>query len=293
MVLEKIFNFYKTRIRSIGKQTSSSSEAEKPNEDLILKLLSLTDADNDVLITIAGIRHYSGAKPFREGKIVRLKKDRKNNYDDKAIMVVDNDLNTIGYVANSPNTIKDGTLGAEVIHGGIRNNCVARVMWVAEAFVICKLEGISCFDLVYSQGVRFCDDGEYGAALRLFLALEGKMPYSEVFKHIADCYIKQENFEKALPFVEKVLQKDAKDLQALMMRGVIYKALGRLEDAITDFTDINTIQTNYRVLLERCKCYMLQGDYESALCDATKVLRINPKSHTAEELKKEILKNRK
>ena len=255
---------------------------------MILKLLELTDADNDVLITIAGIRHYSGAKPFREGKTVRLKKDRKNNYDDKAIMVVDNSLNVIGYVANSSRTIKDGTLGAETIYGGIRNNCVARVMWVADAFVICKLEGISCFDLVYSQGVRMCDDGEYETALRLFLALEEKMPYAEVFKRIADCYIKQDNYEKALPLVEKVLQKDNKDLQALMMRGVVYKALGWLENAIADFTTIITIQTNYRVLLERCKCYIMLEDYEAASCDATKALRLNPKSHTAEELKKEI-----
>lgn len=292
MMLEKIFDFYKTRIRNMGKPVSNSSEKEKPDENVILKLLELTDADNDVLITIAGIRHYSGSKPFREGKTVRLKKDRKNNYDDKAIMVLDNELNVIGYVANSPNTVKDGTLGAEVIHGGIRNNCVARVMWVADAFVICKLEGISCFDLVYSQGVRLCNDGEYETALRLFLALEEKMPYADVFKRIADCYIKQESHEKALPFVERVLQKDDNDLQALMMRGVIYRALGRLEEAIADFTAINTVQTDYRVLLERCKCYMMLENYESAFCDVTKALSINPKSHTAEELKREILKNR-
>ncbi len=292
MILEKIFDFYKTRIRDMGRGQSKPIIEEKPDEELILKLLDIADADNDVLITIAGIRHYSGSRPFREGKTVILKKDRENKHDAKAIMTVDNSLNTIGYVANSPNTIKDGTLGAGVIHGGIRNNCVARVMWVADAFAICKLEGTSCFDLVYAQGVRLCDDGEYETALRLFLALEEKMQYAEVFKRIADCYIKLENPEKALTFVEKVLQKDCRDLQALMMRGVIFKTLGRLEDAIDDFTAINTIKTNYRVLLERCKCYIMLKDYESAFCDVTKALRINPKSHTAEELKEEILKHK-
>lgn len=292
MILEKIFDFYKTRIRDAGNLHPKTVIEEKPGEELILKLLDVADADNDVLITIAGIRHYSGSKPFREGKIIRLKKDRENKHDNKAIMAVDNSLNTIGYVANRPSTIKDGTLGAGVIHGGIRNNCAARVMWVADAFVICKLEGTSCFDLVYAQGVRLCDDGEYEAALRLFLALEEKMPYSEVLKRITDCYIKQEYYEKALPFVEKALQKDDKDLQAIMMRGVIYKALGRLEDAIADFTAINDVRSNYRVLLERCKCYMMLEDYASALGDVTKALQINPESHTAKELKEEILKSR-
>lgn len=290
MIFEKIFDFYKNRIDNSTKHSPASPQKEKPDEKLTLQLLKLTEADNDVLITIVGIGHYFGSKPFQEGKTIILKRDRGNKYDEKAIMAVDYELNTLGYVANSSYTVKDGTLSAKVIYGGIRSDCVARVLWASDIFVICKLEGISCFDLVYRQGVRLCDKGEHETALRLFLALEPKRPYAEIFKRIADCYIKLEDYESALPFVEKTLQKDGKDLQALMMRGIVYKAQGRLKDAIADFSVINTMQENERVLLERCKCYILLENYDAAFCDVENVLRLNPKRREAQAVKEEILK---
>ena len=35
----------------------------------------------ELYITITGVKHYYGMKPFKPGKIVKLIKDYKNEYD--------------------------------------------------------------------------------------------------------------------------------------------------------------------------------------------------------------------
>ena len=40
---------------------------------------------NSVLVTIAGLAHYYGTKPFKVGAVIKLKKEYDNKYDDEAI----------------------------------------------------------------------------------------------------------------------------------------------------------------------------------------------------------------
>ena len=56
-------------------------------------------------ITITGVKHYYNMKPFKIGKIVKLIKDHDNSYDHEAIAVALDHIDTIGYVANSTDTV--------------------------------------------------------------------------------------------------------------------------------------------------------------------------------------------
>ena len=40
---------------------------------------------NSVLVTITGLAHYYGTKPFKVGAVIKLKKEYDNKYDDEAI----------------------------------------------------------------------------------------------------------------------------------------------------------------------------------------------------------------
>ena len=38
---------------------------------------------NSVLVTITGLAHYYGTKPFKVGAVIKLKKEYDNKYDDE------------------------------------------------------------------------------------------------------------------------------------------------------------------------------------------------------------------
>ena len=63
----------------------------------------------NIFITITGQNHYLGLKPYKVGRIVKIVKDVDNEYDEDAIRVELPFIDTIGYVANSVNTVFAGT----------------------------------------------------------------------------------------------------------------------------------------------------------------------------------------
>ena len=89
-----------------------------------------------MFVTITGTNHYYGLKPFKVGGIVKLVKDKMNDYDCDAIAVLMPYIDTVGYVANSPNTTFKGTYSAGRIYDSIGDYCYARVMFVTHSSVI-------------------------------------------------------------------------------------------------------------------------------------------------------------
>ena len=55
----------------------------------------------NIFITVTGVNHYFGMKPFKVGKIFKIVKDEENFHDDEAIRAELPAIDTIGYVANS------------------------------------------------------------------------------------------------------------------------------------------------------------------------------------------------
>jgi len=89
-----------------------------------------------MLITITGVNHYYGLKPFKVGTMVKLEKDRMNGYDTEAIAVKMPYIDTVGYAANGPNTTFLGTYSACRLYDKIGEYAYARVMFVTHSSVI-------------------------------------------------------------------------------------------------------------------------------------------------------------
>ena len=89
-----------------------------------------------IFVTVTGVNHYYGLKPFKVGGIVKLVKDKLNDFDGEAIAVMMPYINTVGFVANSPNTTFKGTRSAGRIYDSIADFCYARVMFITHSSVI-------------------------------------------------------------------------------------------------------------------------------------------------------------
>ena len=91
---------------------------------------------NNVFITITGQNHYLGSKPYKVGRIVKLVKDIDNSYDEDAIRVELPYIDTIGYVANSVNTVFAGTFSAGKLYDKIGDYAYAKIMFITHSSAI-------------------------------------------------------------------------------------------------------------------------------------------------------------
>lgn len=95
---------------------------------------------NDLFVTIAGTHHYMGKSVFKPGTLVLLVKEPDNDYDENAIRVDLVPVGCVGYVANSPHTVIDGTMSANRIYDSMERTCFARVMFAKGGFLVARLE---------------------------------------------------------------------------------------------------------------------------------------------------------
>ena len=87
-------------------------------------------------ITITGLNHYYGKKPFEIGKVFKIIKEPDNDYDNEAIYAFLPFIEKIGYVANSTNTVYQGTVSAGRIYDKIDDYAYARTMFITHSSVI-------------------------------------------------------------------------------------------------------------------------------------------------------------
>lgn len=90
----------------------------------------------NIFITITGINHCFGKKPFEIGRTVKLIKEPDNPYDNEAIGVYLPFIDKIGNVANSVNTVYGGTQSAGRIWDKIGEDAFAQVMFTTHSSVI-------------------------------------------------------------------------------------------------------------------------------------------------------------
>lgn len=90
----------------------------------------------NIFITITGISHYFGKKPFEIGRTVKLIKEPDNPYDNEAIGVYLPFIDKIGNVANSVNTVYGGTQSSGRIWDKIGDSAFAQVMFTTHSSVI-------------------------------------------------------------------------------------------------------------------------------------------------------------
>ena len=90
----------------------------------------------NVFITITGVKNFYGMKPFKVGKIFRIVKEDDNDYDEEAIRAELPMIDTIGYVANSTNTVFAGTVSAGRLYDKIDDYAYAQTMFITHSSVI-------------------------------------------------------------------------------------------------------------------------------------------------------------
>jgi len=95
--------------------------------------------DKNLYVTVTGINHYFGQKPFEPGRVIKLVKDRNNEYDSEAIAVKLPQIGKIGYIANSVHTVIQGTHSAGRLYDKIGKKAYAEVMFITRDSVIAKI----------------------------------------------------------------------------------------------------------------------------------------------------------
>ncbi|MEE1169727.1 MAG: HIRAN domain-containing protein, partial [Anaerovoracaceae bacterium] len=90
-----------------------------------------------IFFTITGIKNYYGKSLFEPEMTVRLVKEPDNEYDREAIKVELEGLGRIGYVANSPYTVKGESYSAGRLYDKIGDEAEGIVKYVFSDGIIC------------------------------------------------------------------------------------------------------------------------------------------------------------
>ncbi len=106
-----------------------------------------------VYFTITGTNHYYGQEFLRRGDKVKLIKEPDNQYDREAIRVETEGLGKIGYVANSPYTVKGESVSAGRLYDLFKKKAKGKVMMRLPNGVLCKL-------IIKNKPARKLDQGQ-------------------------------------------------------------------------------------------------------------------------------------
>ena len=93
-----------------------------------------------VFFTITGMNHYFGLEFMKPDMQVRLEKEPDNEHDREAIKVTLEGLGLIGYVANSPYTVRGESYSAGRLYDKIGDTARATALYVLDDGVLCFLE---------------------------------------------------------------------------------------------------------------------------------------------------------
>ena len=103
----------------------------------------------EMYFTITGLQYRYGGEFLKPGMRVKLEKEPDNEHDKEAIMVKLKGLGKIGYVANSPYTVKGESYSAGRLYDKIPNVLTASILYVIEGSAIGMIDED---DLLYEAG---------------------------------------------------------------------------------------------------------------------------------------------
>lgn len=89
--------------------------------------------------TLTGTNYYYGTDFMEPGMAVKLVKDPENEFDKEAIKVEMQGLGTVGFVANSPHTVKGESMSAGRLYDRIGDTAVAKILYVLPQGVLCEI----------------------------------------------------------------------------------------------------------------------------------------------------------
>lgn len=106
---------------------------------------------NEIYFTIAGCNHYFGSDFMEKGMKVKLVKEPDNEYDKEAIQVKIKGLGKVGYVANSPYTVKGESMSAGRLYDRIGDKAKGKVVFVIDGGVVCRITDSGVDDVAIKQ----------------------------------------------------------------------------------------------------------------------------------------------
>lgn len=92
--------------------------------------------------TIAGMKHYYGNEFMEAGMEVKLVKEPDNEMDREAIKVELEGLGLVGYVANSPYTVRGESMSAGRLYDKIGDDAIGIVKYKLPCDVLCEVKTI-------------------------------------------------------------------------------------------------------------------------------------------------------
>lgn len=95
---------------------------------------------NEILLRFQSVQHRQK---------LTCKKEHHNPYDSEAIKVTMKNIGTVGYIANSPYTKANGTMGAGAVNKYVKKKFKVRVMFMTSTKIICEV--IDGFKDKYSE----------------------------------------------------------------------------------------------------------------------------------------------
>ncbi len=90
-------------------------------------------------ITITGQKHYFGLLPFAVGRVLTLLHEAENVYDGSAIAVYAPRYGKVGSVAQSKQTLAEGTVPAEILLPLLTPETRAKVIFIAGEYIIAEI----------------------------------------------------------------------------------------------------------------------------------------------------------
>jgi tetratricopeptide (TPR) repeat protein len=141
--------------------------------------------------------------------------------------------------------------------------------------------------------------GKYREACGAFeYALEqqsSREQYVEAITSLVEGYIEQEHFVEALDTLESVRTvalSEEQSVEMLLLKCRIFRMLGLVDTAIVTLRDraefVSDSQLNAKISFELAKCYVAQGNLESARNDLTEILGIVEPGSLAQEIAMEL-----
>ena len=243
----------------------------------------------DAYITITGFRHYFVYGKVDEGFEVVLVREFGNIHDEYAIAVYSKG-EKIGYVANSPDTVRKGSMSARQLTEQMKNNLKAEIIDFSSYDALCRVDGVYDIDKMCSKAFEYLNNAEYKDALELLFILNEKFNSEMTNQYVAECLINLGRCEESLQYCEVALKTNPEQPSSLMMRGVALTRLGQYEKALIDFDLLREKHNkNANVYRERAICYAKMGKAIEAKADLQKSIELDPKNLITLRVKDEIM----
>ena len=90
-------------------------------------------------VTITGASHFLGIEALKPGRKVYFIKDKENEYDEESIKVQSDTGATLGYVANSVNTVAKGTHSAGYVYNSFADQTEATILFTVKGVALAQI----------------------------------------------------------------------------------------------------------------------------------------------------------